>query len=200
MPQTKPSEDSRSNSRLPSTELCPPAACHCSKLLEFIISNTQSPSFQEAGRWEVLALENLERHGGRGGRSKDDEPGGGCARLKVHGACERSELRKALGASGLWEVAWNEGARLDGKLVQTHGHGRCLLLSMAETAGDSGQRSGRASVLPGPPWHSGPPPLRLPTGFQWICLPLTGSSLRAGHVCSITSLRSQRPAQTWHHG
>ena len=114
--------------------------------------------------------------------------------------CERSELKKALGASGLWEVAWNEGARLDGKLVHTHGHGRCLLLSMAETAGDSGERSGRASALPGPPWHSGPPPLRLPTEFQWICLSLTGSSLKAEHVRSITSLRSQCPAQTWHQG
>lgn len=35
---------------------------------------------------------------------------------------ERSELEKAWGVLRLEEVSWNEDTRLDGKLVQTHGH------------------------------------------------------------------------------
>ena len=50
-------------------------------------------------------------------RSKDDELGGEHAGFKVHEPHEKSELEKAVGAFGLWKVAWSKGAGLAGKPV-----------------------------------------------------------------------------------
>lgn len=46
--------------------------------------------------------------------------------------CEPSERsEKAVGTSGLWEVAWSEGAGLAGKLVQSPEHSVALTAQRA---------------------------------------------------------------------
>lgn len=56
--ELNPMKMSRFNTRLPPpwSFVCPGTAHYCSKSLEFIISNTHSTSFQEAGRQVVHTL------------------------------------------------------------------------------------------------------------------------------------------------
>lgn len=72
-------------------------------------------------RWRGGRPEGGPRRLGGAGRSKD----GGLGEEELGSRCreqERSELEKAWGVLRLEEVSWNEDTRLDGKLVQTHGH------------------------------------------------------------------------------